>query len=82
MKALNKAVLITRRGQELLSPIVLRTLEKLRVAEYRIVPKIIDLRKVTTDPVEAIYLSKGNSFLIEVPLERCRSFTPLAFPCK
>lgn len=41
----------------------------------------MDLRDVTDDPIEAIYLSKGKPFLIEVPLARCRGLGYLAFPC-
>ena len=32
----------------------------------------IDFRKVTSDPIEALYRCRGKPFLIDVPLDRCR----------
>lgn len=36
--------------------------------------KPADLRKVTDNPIEAIYLAKNKPFVVEVEIEKCRSF--------
>lgn len=36
--------------------------------------EITDLREVTENPVEALYVSRAPSFVINVPLGRCRGF--------
>lgn len=42
---------------------------------------LLDLRNITADPIEAMYRANGQPFVINVPLERCRSLGHLAFPC-
>jgi hypothetical protein len=41
----------------------------------------LDLREVTDDPIEALYLAGGRPFVINVPLRLCRNLGPAAFPC-
>ena len=37
-------------------------------------PDLVDLRSKTDHPVEALYLSAGRPFLLNVPMTRCRTF--------
>lgn len=40
-----------------------------------------DLRAVTGNPLEAVYLSPERPFLVDVPLEKCLGLHGSAFPC-
>jgi hypothetical protein len=45
------------------------------------VERIVDLRGVTSDPVEGTYQVGRDSFLLDVPLAHCRILPCTAFPC-
>lgn len=36
--------------------------------------ELVDLRSETNDPIEALYLSAGRPFLVNIPVNRCRTF--------
>lgn len=49
-----------------------------RVGQAQALP---DMRPVTEDPVEALYLSGGRPVLVNIPLDRLRGLGSMAFPC-
>lgn len=56
----------------------------LKSAGYQITkvdPPPLDLRCLTKDPIEGLYRANGRPFLVDIPLNRCRSLGPLAFRC-
>ncbi len=42
---------------------------------------LFDMRSITEDPIESLYLSKGKPILLDIPLDRLRCLGNLAFPC-
>jgi hypothetical protein len=71
-------LLLTRRPQQVARSFVNRGLDRIG---QRLAPAApLDLRERTNDPIAASYLSNEHSYLVEVSLERCRGFGPIAFP--